>query len=274
MKLAINYSEAAESLLNKGAIQIDIFKCPNWSWMIEKASNELPVIVHFDLQIGNRNLDNTDWQVVDQLFHETNTLYINLHLEPGRKTHSDIPADSDEPSHQDIIIERIVSEMRPIVRRYSAENIIIENAIYRTYRGKTIKVGVLPGVFRRLFNEFNCGLLLDISHARISARSLGIAEQEYISSLPIERLKEIHFTGLHNVNGKWIDHLPILEADWPILEWVLAEINAERFSRPWLFVYEYGGVGDKYIDRCDPDVIATQIPRLSKMIRWGKRKTQ
>jgi uncharacterized protein len=266
MKLAINYSESAEYLVKEGQIELDLFKCPDWQWMVKKASQVLPVIVHFDLQVGNRNLPYTDWQAIDQLFGSTHTLYINLHLEPGRKHHPDIPPDSPDPIDEEKIIDRILREIQPILKRYSAEQIIIENAIYRRSGGKIIRPGVVPRVFQRVFEEINCGLLLDISHARISARSLGMDEREYISNLPIVRLKEIHFTGLHNINGKLVDHLPVLEEDWPILEWVLGEIKSGRFSRPWLFVFEYGGVGEKYVDRSNSEVIADQVPRLFEKI--------
>jgi uncharacterized protein (UPF0276 family) len=115
-------------------------------------------------------------------------------------------------------------------------------------------------------DELNCGLLLDISHARISAHHLGIDEREYISKLPVKRLREIHYTGLHNINGKLVDHLPILEEDWPILEWVMSQINSGDFSQPWLLAFEYGGIGERYADRSDPNVIASQIPRLYDFI--------
>lgn len=271
MKLAINYSEAAESLIKQGSIPVDLFKCPDWTWLVEKASHVLPVIVHFDLQLGNNNLDQINWQVVDSLFMSTSTLYINLHMEPEKKHHPDIPPESADPIHKEKIIEIILRELQFLQSRYAADQIIIENAIYRASGGKVIKPGVLLDVINNVFDEINCGLLLDISHARISARSLGMDEKEYISNLPVQRLKEIHFTGLHCKNGKWIDHLPILEEDWPILEWVLAEIKAGTFSQPWLIVYEYGGVGEKYHDRSDPQVIATHVPRLYEMIHSGER---
>jgi uncharacterized protein (UPF0276 family) len=266
MKLAINYSDAAESLVEKGKIKIDLFKCPDWPWLVKKATQLLPATVHFDLQIGNRNLPYTDWQIVNQLFENTHTLYINLHLEPERKNHTDIPTDSDDQIDEDKLLERIRREIQPLLERYSAEQIILENVRYRGARSKVLKLGVLPKVIKRILNEIGCGLLLDISHARISANHLGIDEREYISNLPVEKLRELHFTGLHEINGKLVDHLPILAEDWPILEWVIAQINSGNFSRPWLLAFEYGGVGERFADRSDPNVIAAQVPLLADLI--------
>jgi hypothetical protein len=130
MKLAINYSEAAESLVEQGRIKVDFFKCFDWFWLVQKATRLLPVTIHFDLQLGNRNLSLTDWQAVNQLFENTHILYINLHLEPERKNHADILTDSDDPIDEEKILERIYREMQPILKRYSPEQIIIENVRY------------------------------------------------------------------------------------------------------------------------------------------------
>lgn len=266
MKLAINYSFAAESLVQKGQINIDLFKCADIPWLVKKASRVLPVTVHFNLHAGDRSLPSTDWTAVHQLFQYTQTLYINLHLEPTSKHHADIPIDSGDSIHKERIVERILEEIQPITKRYQEEQILFENAIYRNIDGNILRAAVEPDVFHMIMNEINCGLLLDISHARISARNLGIDEREYISNLPVNKLHEIHFTGLHHIDGKWVDHLPILDEDWPILEWVISEISSGNFTKPWLFVFEYGGVGDKYIDRCDPEVIASQIPNLRQLL--------
>lgn len=266
MKLAINYSETAESLVQNGQIKIDLFKCADIPWLIKKASRVLPVTVHFNLYAGDRSLPNTDWSAVHQFFQNTQTLYINLHLEPTSKHHGDIPIDSGEPKNIEKIVERILDEIQPVTKRFRDDQILFENAIYRRKAGKALRAAVEPDVFHMIMNEIDCGLLLDISHARISARNLGIDEHEYISNLPVHKLREIHFTGLHYIDGKWIDHLPILDEDWLVLEWVKTEIDSGNFANPWLFVFEYGGVGDKYINRCDPDVIVSQVPRLRQIL--------
>lgn len=267
MKLAINYSEAAESLVKKEKIHIDLFKCADSPVLVKRASLVLPVTVHFNFQVGHYSLSSLDWETLDQLFNTTHTLYINLHLEPDKSNHEDIPIDAADPIHIEIIAERIIQEIQPLLKHHPAGQIIIENAIYRIGDGRVLKAAVVPAIFHMIMNEIDCGLLLDISHARITAHQLGIDEREYISSLPVNKLREIHFTGLHPIDGKLIDHLPILAQDWPILDWVLAEIQAGNFSRPWLLVYEYGGVGEKYIDRSDPEVIAAQVPELYRRVQ-------
>jgi hypothetical protein len=92
-------------------------------------------------------------------------------------------------------------------------------------------------------------------------------EYTYMSKLPVERLCELHFTGLHKFNGHLQDHLEVLEDDWPVLEWVLEQIHISDWANPWMLALEYGGVGKKFAWRSDPDVIATDIPRLHSLIK-------
>ena len=85
--------------------------------------------------------------------------------------------------------------------------------------------------------------------------------------LPVEKLRELHFTGVHQIGNRLQDHLEALEEDWCILEWVLERISSGEWPRPWLFVFEYGGVGEKFAGRSEANVIAEQVPRLYKMVK-------
>jgi hypothetical protein len=60
MYLAINYSPAAAELVKSGTIHIDLFKTPNWDWLITEASQLCPVTAHFTLDVGNDDLGEVD----------------------------------------------------------------------------------------------------------------------------------------------------------------------------------------------------------------------
>ena len=55
--------------------------------------------------------------------------------------------------------------------------------------------------------------------------SIGTNELDYLSELPVKHLRELHFTGVHNLDGWLQDHLAALEADWLLLDWVLEHIQ-------------------------------------------------
>jgi hypothetical protein len=92
-------------------------------------------------------------------------------------------------------------------------------------------------------------------------------QRDYMAKLPVERLRELHFTGVHDLDGYWQDHLPALEDDWQALIWVLERIRSGEWPRPWLLAFEYGGIGEKFAGRSDPQVIAEQVPCLYELLK-------
>jgi uncharacterized protein (UPF0276 family) len=266
MKLAINYSQQASQLLAEGHIDIDLFKCPDWQGMISQALIQRPVAVHFTLTAGNGTLKSTDWEVVSQLLEKTGTPYVNLHLESSVQDFPGIPPDTIDPIHYQQIRNNLLEDVSLAVTLFGSDRVIIENVPYRGVEGNVLRPSVEPELINSIHGETGCGLLLDISHARIAARTLGVNEQTYMAQLPVVALKELHFTGLHQRKRHLQDHLEILESDWPVLDWVLERIHLGEWARPWMLAFEYGGVGEKYAWRCDPLVIEKQVPLLYERV--------
>ena len=228
--------------------------------MIAEARQIRPVAVHFTLTAGRGKLRKTDWKLVEHFMKQTDTPYVNLHLEPHVNDFAGI--DPDDPAQYNRVIEQMVADIRLVAKRFGPERVIVENVPYRGRGYKVLRPAVLPEVFTQVLEATNCNLLLDISHARIAAHYLGIDERVYMSGLPVHRLCEMHFTGLHNLDGQLQDHLEILESDWPVLDWVLDKIRSGHWKKPWMMAFEYGGVGEKFDWRSDPQVIAEQVPEL------------
>lgn len=262
MQFAINYSTQAAELLSGGQIEIDRFKCPNWPNLVQEASTYRPVAVHFNLQAGSGKLKDSDWESIRHLLAETGTPYVNLHLSPTREDYPDFAIETPELVQFRQVVENLIDDVHTVVAQFGAERVIAENVPYRGEAGKVMRPAAEPTVIRQVLETTGCGLLLDISHARIAAHQLGIEARTYMSQLPVERLKELHFTGLHRLNGRLQDHLSVLETDWPFLDWVMERIRQGEWARPWMLALEYGGVGEKFAWRCDKTVIAQQVPRI------------
>jgi uncharacterized protein (UPF0276 family) len=165
-----------------------------------------------------------------------------------------------------MVLERMLADVSLLVERFGAERVIVENVPYRALQGETLQPAVMPQAIQEIIRMTGCGLLLDISHARIAAHHLGMDARDYMDQLPMERLCELHFTGLHTINGRLIDHLGVQESDWPVLAWALQRIRAGEWGRPWMLAFEYGGVGTKFAWRSDAQVISQQAPRLRQLI--------
>jgi uncharacterized protein (UPF0276 family) len=271
MKLAVNFSHAASALLAAGRIDIDCFKCPDWPDMIIEALRYRPVAVHFTLQAGTGLLHKTDWALIDRLRQLTGTPYVNLHLCPEvgdyLTSYGSIPASTQEPEHTSLIVERLLADVSAVVQHYGSEQVIAENVAYWGPNGNVLRPATEPGVIRQVLDETGCGLLLDISHARIAARNQGLDELAYLSSLPLERTRELHIAGIHAVTSGWQDHLPMLSGDWPWVDLALENVNRGEWGPAWLLAFEYGGEGGWFNEHTDPAAIAENVPLLWKRLK-------
>lgn len=267
MHLAINYSPQAATLLNEGLIEIDNFKCPDWPDLIAEAQKYRPAAVHFEINASSGNLRDRDWSLVDRLLEETGTHYINLHLASNIKDFPGFELKVTDPEQKKLIVDKLLADVWAVVERYGAERVIAENVPFRGIQGHHIlQPAGEPEVIREVIETAGCGFLLDISHARMAAHYLGMAETDYLTRLPLTRLREMHFTGIHVIDGILRDHLPALPQDWQSLDWVLSQIRQGVWSTPWLLAFEYGGVGDVFAWRTDPQVMQEQVPLLYERV--------
>jgi uncharacterized protein (UPF0276 family) len=264
MKLAVNYSLQAAALLHDGAIALDVFKCPDWPAVIAEAGARHPVYVHFGFRAGSGALGAVEWGHVEEVLARTGTFYVNLHLYP-RVT--DFGVDDPAAVDDETVAQRMVCDVKLAVERFGPERVIVENIPYPDPDSSVLRTAVEVETIRRVVYESGCGFLLDIGHARIAARSIGVDERAYISQLPVERLRELHVTGLEHDGHYLRDHRPMTDADWPTLEWVLGHIRANKvWAKPWAVVFEYGGIGDKLKHHSKTEVLAGQIPRLYELV--------
>jgi uncharacterized protein (UPF0276 family) len=294
MQFAVNYSLLAADLLCEGQIQLDLFKCPAWPDLIASVQEVYPVYVHFPLRVGagiNNAIDTetgqpADWRKVETLLAQTNTPFVNVHLAPSTGDYPDIPADTTEPEHIKVLTERMVQDVRAVVKQFGAERVIVEND--HASRGRLLRPAHLPEIICRVIEESGCGFLFDLSHARLAAHDLNMGIREYINGLPIERVCEIHVTGIQRIEGHWInvarqvgidtdtiqafagqllDHLPMTSEDWEFAAWAMRQVHSGVWEHPWAVTFEVGGVSGLYEAVADRDVLATQIPRLYDLVK-------
>jgi len=273
MNLALNFSPSAAGLLAEGRIDIDYFKCPDWPDMIAKALRYRPVTVHFSLRAGTGLLHKTDWSFIENLVKLTNTPYVNLHLDPKVSDFTtetgSIPANTQDPAHINLVVERLLADVSAAGTHFGAERVIVENVPYWGANGNVLRPATDAGVIRRIIEETGCGLLLDISHARITARCQGLEETTYLASLPVENTRELHIHGLHAVPDGWQDHLPMLAGDWPWVDLAVENVKNGNWGSAWLLAFEYGGVSGWFSEHTDPAIITEQVPELWNKVKMG-----
>ena len=79
-----------------------------------------------------------------------------------------------------------------------------------------------PGVLTAVIAATGCGMLLDLAHVRMAAAGRGQAVEEYVGALPLQRVRQMHVSGIRKRNGVWVDaHESMQEEDYALLEWTL-----------------------------------------------------
>lgn len=266
MEFAVNYSPEAAGLLADGRIAFDRFKLPDWPDLISEARPHAPVYVHFPLGAGGPTPEATDWDEVARLREETATPLVNLHLRPSGLRFPGMAPGTTDPADREAVAAALVADVSRACERFGADSVAVENTIYRGPAGTLPRPGVEPEVITAVVERTGCGLVLDLAHARITAPALGLDARGYLARLPLQRLRELHVTGVRTVDGRPQDHLPLTDADWELFDQALDDIRAGRWRRPWVVAFEYGGVGPAFRWRSDDGVLAEQVPRLAQAV--------
>jgi len=297
MPLAVNYSLAAAELFRTGQIQLDWWKCPAWPDAIAASLKIHSTYVHFPLQVGAgigdamdmETRQPADWGKVEALLAQTGTPFVNAHLAPTAKDHPDIPIDSTDPVHVEMLTERVIRDVRAMVERFGAERVIVENE--HGVGNSHLRAGFVPQVVRRVVEETGCGFLFDLGHARLASHCLDADVRGYIRALPVERTREIHVSGIQFFDDRWTevlrqagidasvirqfagrlsDHLPMTDEDWEFHAWAMDQVHKGSWAQPWIVTLEYGGISPLWEAITDPSVLAVQIPRLYKLVNGRK----
>jgi uncharacterized protein (UPF0276 family) len=267
LELSVNYSLQAEALLQAGKISCDRLKCPDWPDTIAAARKTLPVYVHFPLDAGSTSGRPPNFAAADVMARETDSPFVNLHLVTYHRDFPEHPSDSTDPQLESAVMDQMLRDIEAATAVVGRDRVIVENIPYFGGGSEYHRASVEPTVIRRVIEQSGCGFLLDVSHARIAAHYMGLDPHEYILSLPVHRLAELHLTGVRTVGKRLADHMDLLDEDWNWAQWAMQRIRAGEWPRPWTVALEYGGVGEPFKWRSDQSVLEEQVPRLAAMVK-------
>lgn len=289
----MNYSLAANELLQNESIQLDLFKCPAWPETVTEARRYLPTYVHFPLRVdgsrsGPRNTetnDLADLNAIEAILKQSDASTVNLHLSPSTADYDHLAQDTTDSAYINRLLQDAINDIEILQRRFGEDKVIVENV---TPNGTVPHAALDPAIITQVIEATNSRLLLDISHARITALTLGLDERTYLAQLPVHRIGEIHITGVHLVDeamierfaylnvdpqlveqfrGRYLDHLPLTGDDWELFDWCMSHIRDGTWAEPWVVTFEYGGVGGIWEQVGQADVMREQVPRLFDMVK-------
>lgn len=238
MYIGCNWSKALKTLLENNTVKVDYVKSGafgNFDKEFETMRSMRPVLLHglgYFENIGMKNIEVIDFNRANELIKKCNSPHYGVHLAIRK-------ADMHE-GMTDKEIYSLMSKQIKIFKNKLEVPLILENPpdspTDRTVFGHYPYTDAEK--ISKLYEENNVCFLLDISHAKITANYNGWDIYDYLKSLPINRIKEIHLNGSgYDKDGYPKDtHQAMEDEEYKLLEWVL------NYSKPDIVTLEYNGV--------------------------------
>lgn len=256
-QLAAVYSQPLMTLLDEGLASVDRITVRPWHTeaQIQQARTHRPLLLHnmpapFALDQPDP-FDEAVMAQAEQLLAWTDPPWLSArfgsHVETSEyngqvRLHADI-----RPRGQ-VYLNTCRNASR--LKRWLPVPLLLKNQGY--HLDSACEYVCEPLFITAVLDAVDCGFLLDIAHARVSARNLGFDEKRYFRSLPLFRVREVHVSGPRLQSDVLIDtHTPLLEEDWAALAFILAR------TEPEVVTLEYTQ---------DKDLLRDQLQRLRAML--------
>lgn len=255
MRFAVNYSTPLGDLIRESAVKVDLLKCPEWDGIVNAARPIGRVYIHYDISIGTGSIQSLNFGLIKRFLRTTDTPHLNIHL--SNHPH----CEADNSTNRKIMLQHWKEDIASLRAAFPGVKIVAENLPWHEFLPQ-LKMAADPDIIRMAIEEYDLGLLLDLSHAQISAQALGIDYQDYVSRLPLDRLSELHITGIRDYAGFPTDHFGLQPQDWQVVKWASRQIELRAWQEPEIVAFEYGGVGDVFSWRTEHQVLLEQVPLL------------
>ncbi len=260
MRFAVNYSVPLEKLICAGSLTVDLIKCPEWPNIIHFGQKLAPCYTHNEVAIGNGSLEKLDFSKIRSGLEKTQTPHLNCHL------WGSLPGFTNSASEHELQLGVWMRDLDLLRKKLPGFEIICENLPAEPSM-PAWAVSRYPTLLTDFIHKSDTGLLLDLSHARITAMNYGQDYQAYIAALPTERLAELHITGIKTYCSYPEDHFEMQENDWQPTAWAADQIRLNAWKTPHIVAFEYGGVGDIFSWRTGGQYLLDQVPKLQMLFQ-------
>ena len=232
-KLTVNHSPALEELLRAGDAPVDGIEVGPWMdperiRALHADLPDLPIQFH----AGGMLVRNRGRAGLLERFAEyhacTQSAWVSLHIELlpnwvfrlGTRLNLYLPPPPIERARSTFLHE--MQDAREMVHL----PFLLENM--SSLNREKYAFATDPALIGELITSTDAGLLFDIAHARLAASYRGMAVEEYINALPLERVRQVHVSGPRTKNGALYDaHESMQDEDYALLEWVLGRCTPE-----------------------------------------------
>lgn len=256
IQLGCNYSEELIELITKEKVEVSWIKLAKedlYDTQFELIKNIRPGLFHIVPYVLS-NQDHQEWNLerLNKAISDCKSPHVGVHL---RANEDDIKGVITREVLKEKALSKIRKGKRNIKSTYLIENMPI------TCLPEGYEALADPEFIKEICEESGAGLLLDISHLKISAWYRGESEISYLKKLPLSMVKEIHVNGPRLIDNKYCDsHLDMRAEDYLFLEEVLS------MTQPSIVTLEYGGPRNDNI-KTDINLLQTQLEKLITIIK-------
>jgi uncharacterized protein (UPF0276 family) len=159
------------------------------------------------------------------------------------------------PQLSEEVLDRACDNIARMQARFAVPLIVENSPQYFSIPGSTMSIVEFVAEFHR---RSNVGMLLDLTHFRISAMNMSFDPRREILRLPLEKLVEVHVSGFDiQEDTAWDDHAGVADEE----TFALLGLVLDR-ARPKAITFEYNWAAD-----LDHAIIVEQIARVRSMCR-------
>jgi uncharacterized protein len=187
-------------------------------YVLRQIAERYPVVLHgVSLSIGSTDpLDFAYLAKLKALAREVGAVWVSDHLcwtgVLGRNTHDLLPLPFDEE-----VLAHVVARVRT-VQDFLERPLVLENpSTYLVFAENSLSEWAF---LSRMAEEADCGLLLDVNNVYVCSVNHGFDPEEYIRSVPHDRIVQFHLAG-HTNHGSHIvdthDH-PVPDPVWRLYD--------------------------------------------------------
>ena len=204
--LTVNYSESLVSLVKEGfdsfdGVEIGPWFPPEQITGFRQIFSGIPFYFHASSVMMPMRKDRRFPERLKEYLTCTESPWLSYHIELlplyiFRLSHLGLrfpPPETGKTTRQFI-------DMLERVREIAGLPIVLENL--HSIQGKRYDYAASPEIITEILKETDSGFLLDIAHARVAAGFQGQEVHAYIERLPLDRLAQIHVSGVRVKNGR------------------------------------------------------------------------
>ena len=260
MKIGCNWSIALKFLLEKDAVNVDYIKSGafgNFNKEFSTMRALRPILVHglgYFENSGTPSLEMIDLNGANEIINKCGSPHYGFHLAIRNEDMFEGMSEAD--------IYNRMSKNIQIFKKNLSVPLLVENSPDTPIDRKDYDLYPFnePDQINKLLIDNDVFFLLDITHAKLTAKFRSFDIYDYLDNLALDRVKEIHINGSgYDKNGFPMDtHEAMKEEDYELLKWVL------RKAKPDVVTLEFNEVEDENYDEA---IIATEIQlnRINKI---------